>query len=254
MTLQTPARHAIERVRREPKRRRLTVSTVLELTPKMRRLVFVSPDLLDFSSLGADDHIKLFFADPAAPDRPVMRDYTPRAFNAANAELTIDFALHDAGPATAWALAAQPGDTLDIGGPRGSMLVADDFDFYWLIGDETALPAIGRRVEELRAGAFVTTVVIVDGPEEEQRFETKADWRPVWVHRNGRTDADALKAALSGLRAGAGDGYVWIAAEAQTARALRDYVLGERGHPKEWFKASGYWVAGQPGETAKFAD
>jgi len=247
-------RHAIERMRREPKRRRLTVESVEALTPKMRRIVLTSPELADFVSLGADDHIKVFAPDAGTQQGVAMRDYTPRAFDAVRGALTIDFVLHDAGPASDWARRAKPGDPLEIGGPRGSMVVADDFDFYWLIGDETALPAIGRRVEELRAGAFVTTVVIVDGPEEEQRFETKADWRPIWVHRNGRTDADALKAALSGLRAGAGDGYVWIAAEAQTARALRDYVLGERGHPKEWFKASGYWVAGQPGETAKFAD
>jgi NADPH-dependent ferric siderophore reductase len=240
------------RVRHEIRRRLLTVTAVEALTPHMRRIRFQSPDLHDFPSVSPDDHVKLLLKDERG--EPIMRDYTPRAFDLAAGTLVIDFAVHDAGPATAWALAAQPGDTLDIGGPRGSMVVADDFDFYWLIGDETALPAIGRRVEELRAGAFVTTVVIVDGPEEEQTFATKADWRPVWVHRNGRTDADALKSALSGLRAGAGDGYVWIAAEAQTARALREYVLGERSHPKEWFKASGYWVAGQPGETAKFAD
>ncbi len=178
MNSEAPVRHAIERVRREPKRRLLTVASVRDLTPKMRRIVFVSPELQDFSSLGADDHVKLFAPDASSPQGVSGRDYTPRAFDAAKGELTIDFALHDAGPATAWALAVKVGDELTIGGPRGSMVVADDFDFYWLIGDETALPAIGRRVEEIRAGAHVTTVVIVDGPEEAQNFETRADWRP----------------------------------------------------------------------------
>ena len=81
-----------------------------------------------------------------------MRDYTPRAFDAAGNRLTIDFALHDAGPATAWALNARPGETLLIGGPRGSTVVPDDFDFYLLAGDETALPSIGRRLESPASG------------------------------------------------------------------------------------------------------
>ena len=50
---------------------------------------------------------------------------------------------HDGGPATSWAKAAVPGDTLEIGGPRGPTIVANDFDWFLLVGDETALPAIG---------------------------------------------------------------------------------------------------------------
>ncbi|MGL1747182.1 siderophore-interacting protein, partial [Vibrio parahaemolyticus] len=49
-----------------------------------------------------------------------------RRFDPVLGTLTIDFALHQAGPATAWALAAKPGDRLEIGGPRGSTILADD--------------------------------------------------------------------------------------------------------------------------------
>ncbi len=255
MTVEAQARHAIERVRREPKRRRLTVAEISDLTPKMRRIVFASPELTDFSSLGADDHVKLFAPDPASPQGVSGRDYTPRAYNAEKGELTIDFALHEAGPATAWALGAKVGDELQIGGPRGSMIVTDDFDFYLLIGDETALPAIGRRVEALRPGPPVFTVVIVDDPSEVQTFATRADWRPVWVFRNGAgEDAALLKQGLSAWKAPQGDGYVWIAAEARTARALKDYMLNERSHNKSWLKASGYWVSGRAGVSEKFED
>ncbi len=186
-------RHAIERVRREPKRRRLTVESVEALTPKMRRIVLTSPELADFVSLGADDHVKVFAPDAGTPQGVAMRDYTPRAFDAVRGALTIDFVLHDAGPASDWARRAKPGDPLEIGGPRGSMVVADDFDFYLLVGDETALPSIGRRVESLRAGVPVTTIVLVDGPDEIQTFDTSADWRPIWRFRSGcgRDDADS---------------------------------------------------------------
>jgi NADPH-dependent ferric siderophore reductase len=91
--------------------------------------------------------------------------------------LVIDFAIHEAGPATKWAIKAAPGDTLDIGGPRGSAVVPDDFDWYLLIGDETALPSIGRRTEELRAGVPVITAVVVDGADSEQVFDAKSAWQ-----------------------------------------------------------------------------
>ena len=161
--------------------------------------------------------------------------------------------MHEAGPATAWALGARPGDTLEIGGPRGSLVVADDFDHYLLIGDETALPAIGRRVEGLRPGVPVTTMVVVDDADEIQTFATRADWRPVWVARSGRDrdDAALLREALEQWTAPRGDGYVWIAAEAQVARALKAHMLEDRGHPRAWLKAAGYWVSGKAGESEK---
>lgn len=247
------ARHRVERVRREPKRRRLTVAGVEALTPGMLRIGFTSPDLADFDSLSPDDHIKLFVPDASAPQGVVMRDYTPRAFDAAARTLTIDFALHDAGPATLWAKRARPGDTVEIGGPRGSAVVADDFDFYLLVGDETALPAIGRRVEGLRAEVPVTTAVVVDSPADVQRFETRADWRPLWAYRSaaGQDDAALLRAALADWPTPTGEGYVWIGAEAAVARALKAYMIDERRHPKAWLKSAGYWVRGKPGESDK---
>jgi NADPH-dependent ferric siderophore reductase len=253
MTVESPAPHRSERIRQEPKRRRLKVVDVARLTPNMQRIRFASPDLHDFSSRSPDDHIKLFLPDPGTPQGMCMRDYTPRAFDAAQRLLTLDFALHQAGPATAWALSARPGDELEIGGPKGSVITPDDFDYYLLAGDETALPSIGRRVESLRAGVSVTTAIVVEGPEEVQTFETEADWRPLWLFRRGESGDDAalLRAALAQWPAPRGDGYVWIGAEARTARALRDYMLGERGHPKSWLKASGYWVRGQPGAAEK---
>ena len=253
MTDLATTRHAIERLRREPRRRRLTVERVEALTPKMRRIVFASPDLADFVSLGADDHVKVFVPDASSPQGIAMRDYTPRAFDAARGALTIDFVLHEAGPASDWARRAKPGDPLEIGGPRGSMVVADDFDFYLLVGDETALPSIGRRVEALRPGVPVTTIVLTDGPAEIQTFETRADWRPIWLSRSGsgRDDLALLGEALARWETPPGDGYVWIGAEAQAARALKAHMLQDRGHPKAWLKAAGYWVRGRAGESEK---
>src|SRR6266568_4230449 len=78
----------------------------------------------------------------AGSGAPVMRDYTPRRFDAVQRELDIEFALHGDGPAATWAAQAAPGQRVMIGGPRGSFIVPTDFDWHLLIGDETALPAV----------------------------------------------------------------------------------------------------------------
>ncbi|NVB41093.1 siderophore-interacting protein [Pseudenhygromyxa sp. WMMC2535] len=241
------ARHQLELVRHELHRRMLTVTRVEELTPRMRRIHFSDPGLSNFISLSPDDHVKIFLPD--AEGKLAMRDYTPRAFDREAGTLTLDFAIHDAGPATQWATQARPGDSLEIGGPRGSRVLPDDFDWYVLVGDETALPAIGRRVESLRAGVPVWTVVTIFDQAEVQRFEAAADWRPVWVTRGEPSPDDAarLKVAVSELSLPPGEGYVWIAAEAGVTDELRTHFV-ERGHPREWMRASGYWKRGQAGK------
>ncbi len=247
--LTRPERHAIGRVRHELRRRLLTVRTAERLTPRMVRVTLVGEDLAGFVSAGHDDHIKLFF--PAAEENgaePLMRDYTPRRYDPVAGTLVVDFALHDAGPATQWAAQAAPGQTLQIGGPRGSFVVTDDFDWYLLVGDETALPAIGRRLEELRAGVPVLVVAAVAGPEEEQAFHSRAALETHWVHRPlaRATDPEPLLKAVTKLTLPEGDGYVWAAGESLTAKAIRRHLVAERGLPHAWVKAAGYWRQGSP--------
>lgn len=247
-------RHRVTRVRHETRRRTITVTAIEHLSPHMLRIRFASPDLADFESAAPDDHVKLFV--PVDGGELAMRDYTPRWFDTATQTLTIDFALHEAGPATRWAMAAAVGDGVQIGGPRGSATITDDFDWYLLVGDETAIPAIARRIEELRAEVPVIAVIAVDGVADQQAMPARDGLRLIWSPRDGSTDDDAarLRNAIAATRLPTGEGYVWIAAEAGVARSLRAYVLDELGHPKAWTKASGYWTAGAADTHVSFED
>ncbi|WP_260922900.1 siderophore-interacting protein [Novosphingobium sp. 9] len=244
--------HTLERVRHELKRRAVTVRSVEQVTPAMVRITLEGEDLADFVSLGADDHIKVF-----VPGSGEMRDYTPRRYDNADRSLVIDFAMHGgqdhAGPATAWARDARPGDEIRIGGPKGSMVVSPTFDWYLLIGDETALPAIGRRLEELPAGAKVITVAAVTGPEEEQTFTTAADHTAIWIHRpeSANDDPAPVMAVLETLSVPEGDGFVWIGTEARVMRAAKAHVIDTMKHNTSWLKASGYWIKGQADSSEK---
>ena len=242
----------------------LTVARVRDLTPHMRRITLTGEDLAGFVSAGFDDHVKLFFPRPGddEPARPAMgadgrsvwpdesrkppsRDFTPRRYDAAAGELDIDFALHESGPATDWAADARPGAKLGVGGPRGSFVISTAFDWHLLIGDETAIPAIGRRLEELPAAVHAVVVVEVANASEQMSFASNASVDVTWVRRDGARpgSADGLDRAARALRLPPGQGYTWVAAETAVAKQLRRTLI-ERGADKRWLRAAGYWKQG----------
>ena len=127
--------HTPRRVRHEPRRRMLIVKQVETIAAHMVRIT-LSGDLEGFTSLGFDDHVKLFFPDGTTnadgTANLLGRDFTPRRYDPAADTLEIDFAIHDAGPATRWAAEAKPGDPLPLGGPRGSFIIPMTFDWHLL--------------------------------------------------------------------------------------------------------------------------
>jgi NADPH-dependent ferric siderophore reductase len=253
-TLNTSADNAtaprIERVRHELKRRSLVVTEAERITPSMLRITLAGDDLADFVSLGADDHVKILV--PAADGTEERRDYTPRRYDTAARTLVIDFALHEAGPITQWAVNARPGDALNIAGPRGWAVISN-VERWLLIGDETALPAIGRRIEEAGAGARITSITAITDAAEQQAFDTKAELTCHWAYRplHQATDASALLAILRSVVIEPNT-FIWVAAEATVTRAIRAHLTEERGYPLSWIKASGYWVKGKADSTEKF--
>jgi NADPH-dependent ferric siderophore reductase len=248
-----------ERVRHELKFRVATVTLSERITPGMARITLTHPSFSEFPSASYDDHMKLFFAPvgsepvmpafgPNGPEwpegavKPEARDYTPRSFDKATAEIVIDFVLHGDGPAASWAAVAKPGDTVGVGGPRGSFVVRNDLDYYVLIGDETALPAIGRRIEELPAATPVIALLEVADPAERQVFQSRAKAEITWLPRSA--GGPSLLDAAKTLTLPPGTGYIFIAGEAATSAAIREHFVTGRGYPAEQIKAASYWRRG----------
>lgn len=253
------ANRTVVRVRHPLKLRLLQVARVHDVTPHLRRVTLAGEDLHDFVSASFDDHVKLFFPAPGeerpelpalGPNgvefregvpRPLMRDFTPRRYDHHARELDLEFALHDAGPATEWAARARPGDWLGVGGPRGSLVIGTGFDWHLLIGDESALPAIARRLEELPATTQAIAVIEVDDAAAQPVLRSAAALALHWVHRRA---GDDLVQTLRGLTLPDGQGYAWAAGEGARMRAVRACLIDDLGLDKRQLRASAYWKQG----------
>jgi len=257
-------------MRHELRRRTLTVLRTAEVAPGMVRITFGGGDLEGFAAPGPADHVKAFFpagdgsTDSGSTDSrstdsgsTVARDYTPRAFRSdaeSGPELDLDFVLHGhagafGGPAAAWAAAAQPGDTIEIGGPRGSALPPRGIESAILVADESALPAAARWLEALDAsGAPVPTTVLI-GVEDAATAAYLAGYeregRELRCFAGAGRDA-RIAEALRGAEIGEGT-FLFLAGESTALIPLRRYLRRELGLPKEQVDVSGYWKRGTAG-------
>ena len=125
-------------------------------------------------------------------------------------------------------------------------MLSDDFAWYLLAGDETALPSIARRLEELPPTARAIVIAEVAGEADELPLDTPAALELRWLHRGDAQPgtSDLLERAIRDLELPAGDGFAWVATEAECARRLRAHLRDERGMPKAWTRITGYWKRG----------
>ncbi len=117
-----------------------------------------------------------------------------------------------------------------------------DYDWHLLVGDETAFPAVARRLEQLPAGAHAIVILQAADAADRRRFKSAARVELTWV----TTDAELL-AAVRALALPPGDGYAWCAGEASCMAALRRELVDVKGHPREAIRAAAYWKRGATG-------
>ena len=240
-----------KRVKNELKFRELTVKNKEITAGCFYRIVFTSEQLAGFTSLGFDDHIKVFFPDADGKielptitsdgvmwgegPRPVSRDYTPLAFNADSNELTIDFYIHEGGVASSWAASAKPGDTLMVGGPRGSLVIPTDYAWQLYVCDESGLPAVRRRLQSLPQQAEVLVLVNSHHSGTESYLNAFTHASIEWL------DSDSLADRLQRLAFPGEDYFVWITGEGEEVKRLSDALLTNQGLDADYVRAVAYW-------------
>lgn len=220
---------------------RILVRRSERITPHMIRVTF-GGDGLAVDNGFTDRYVKLLFpVGDRFPDNmdtlprdqmPPRRTYTVRSHDADRDELTIDFVHHgDSGLAGPWAAAAEPGDELYFLGPGGAYAPDRTADWHLLVGDESALPAIGAALEALPQDA---TVLAVIGSAEPQQLPHEARW----------VDPADVVTTVRDLAFPTGRVHAFVHGEAGMVKQLRDHLTGDRGLTREQLSISGYWRRG----------
>lgn len=248
--------------------REMRVVSARLVTPHMRRLTLAGHDLARFSHDGI--HVRLLL--PPRPgvkvvwpvmaadgrqawpegERPASRVYTIRRIDVAAGEIDIDFVLHEGDdmPGAHFGETAEAGMTVGMTGPGGGNL--KPAPAYLFLGDETALPAISRILEELPADTTARAFIEIADDGERQDLAARPGVEVEWLSRGGRPAGTTtlLADTLAGLGADARDAgaYIWAGCEFSAARSMRDHLKRVVELPKGRSLVSSYWKRGQSGE------
>lgn len=249
--------------------RSLRVLRATDVTPGMRRITLGGDQLAahiaengfavaEFRSEGFDDEFKLILPGedgelliPTQNDGQLdwatgafanTRTYTVRRWDREAGEIDIDVVKHGNGVATTWARTCRPGDEINIAGPKMS---SGHPPAEWVLigGDETALPAIARWLEEMPAGTRAEVYIEIADASHRQPLPTKAEATVTWLERDG-APAGTTTALFDAIRSGpwhSDDVFAWVAGEAITLTPIRRWLRGDRNLPKGRVEVTGYW-------------
>lgn len=290
------------------------VVDVSRLSPSFLRVTFSGDDLQHFGTAGLDQRVKILLpgADGALSrvgqddddvlaagswyqawrelpiaSRSPMRTYTVRRIDPPARRLVVDFVTHhDPGPAGAWAESARLEDELVIIGPdERSPDSRSGIDWHpgtarraLLVGDETAVPAIGGILDAIGDRIDVDVFLEVPHAADALSWSTAPSHRVRWLAREGAPHGERLIDAVRGWCASSGelldkaraprpqqvedvdvdvemiwdspddadgDFYAWMAGESATVKTLRRLLVTENGVDRKRVAFMGYWRLGQ---------
>lgn len=263
------------------------------LSPHWMRITLGGGDIGRFRPLGFDQWFRIFLprndADGHRPDegleripekankifgylkylripdgmRPVMRNYTVRAYRAVGVsggpELDVDFVLHGsgptAGPASRWAESAAPGESVVIIDEGLGFNPARGVERVVLVADETGAPAVAGVCASLPASA--TGFAILEAPTAEDilPFDAPTGVDVQWIVRDddARPGAAALEALRSRELPAGDDLHAFIVGEQSLPTSARRHLVTERGLDKGSVSFVGYWRVGAASPAPKSA-
>ncbi|ALJ18951.1 siderophore-interacting protein [Microbacterium sp. No. 7] len=254
--------------------REVEVTRIEDITPGLRRVVLGGDELGAFTSSnglpqpafrsdGFDDAIRLVFpypgrTDPVLPTqepghvdwpkspRALSKVYTVREWDQRSGELTVDFVKHGTGVATTWAYRASTGDRVHLVSPPASAALPVA-DWLLVVGDDTALPAIARLLDELPDDARAQVFIEISLAEHRIPLRELPGVEVTWLVRDG-LPAGTTTLLTDAVRAAdwwEGDPFAWIAGESTQVKLVRRHLVEDRGLAKDVIDFTGYWRLGE---------
>jgi NADPH-dependent ferric siderophore reductase len=238
------------------------VVSVADVHRHLRRVVVRGDDLAGFTPTGPDTFVYVLLPPPGRDeltvdqtftwegfeqmpeaDRPVGAYYTVREWNPASRELTMLMVRHgDSGPASAWVERAEAGLPLALWGPRTAYYPPAGTDWHLLVADDTGLPAVAAILESLPASAVAKVFAEVGDDAEHQDLPSSPTFDVTWLHRGAPAGTTTLLGdAVRAMPWPGGTPYVWGGGESRAMTAVRRFVRGEIGLPREAISLVAYW-------------
>jgi ferric-chelate reductase (NADPH) len=118
---------------------------------------------------------------------------------------------------------ARAGDKLTIGGPRGSLVVPEDYAWQLYVCDESGMPALRRRLEglnRLTVRPEVKAVVTVGDASYKDYFAHLSDYNIDWVVGH---DGQTVVEKLTPVAVPSEDYFIWLTGEGAVVKALLDH-------------------------------
>ena len=235
--------------------RTLTVKSVTNITPNMRRVTLNVDDSFPPNAEGA--FMKMLF-EQADKSKPIMRTYTLSQQRSEMNEVDIDFMLHadsngvTHGIAAPWSLKTKPGDNISLFGPGPAKFINIDADCFLLAADMTALPALSANLKLLPKDAIGKAFIEILSESDKQDLPKPENVEIVWVINNEPgSDESPLFHAIQQSVWQEEKLSVWSACEFKTMKKIRQYLKTDREVERSHLYISSYWKKGNTEEEHK---
>ena len=234
-------------------------------TPRLVSVALAGPELVGFASDEPAASVRLLLprGGPGTPlevpvwdgneflftdgARPPIRTLTPLRVDPIIGRLEVEVVLHGHGALARWAAATHVGDEVAVSGPGRGYVPPPGAGRFLVVGDESALPAIGQLLTSLPSGAQVDVIVEIAHPDGRVELPERDGSTVRWVELNAADAPGAgMTAAVADLSV-ADDLHVWAAGEAAGVQALRRVLFEEHGLPRSHAVVRGYWKHGRDG-------
>lgn len=178
----------------------------------------------------------------------VRRRYSVRAVALERDEFTLWVTTGHDGDGARWARDATPGDSVDVIGPRGKIVLAPEAHWHLFVGDVSSLSAFYRMAESVSAPSQV--LFVVDIAHDDDALTTTlpegVGVTGVFVDRAGRAanDPAGILSGLAALSLPEGPGHAYLFGEFAVMRAAAR-ALGERGLDTDHVSSKAFWRAGR---------
>jgi NADPH-dependent ferric siderophore reductase len=190
--------------------------------------------------------VMIRFDDPNG--RLVRRRYSVRGLDEANDTFSLWLTIDHEGPGSSWVKSAQPGDVVEVVGPRGKIPLDPVADWHLFVGDASGFAAFYRMAESIELPGRAIFIVEIDAADDAlaNTFDEGLGVTGIFVDRQGRatSDPEGLLRGLAAFELPPDAGHAYLFGEFHVMRAIQSALL-DRGLTQEQISHKAFWRSGR---------